>query len=307
MTFQFFSVASVFLILSTNLPRSYRCSSPRLPGAHCPRILGGEPANIEDFPFMAYLLRKRIFDGKLTSCGACYIERHWLVTAGHCVYESNPKRPYHLTYVFMGMTKKSSRVELWVQKRIAAEVYHHPNYRKGARPYTGYDIGLIKIRLPFVITHYVRVANLPYTTLNYRGVEVTAIGWGRIFPNSSLKPDNLQMLRTKVWDTPPATCSAVSANAICIGTKKLHGSFGDSGGPLVHNDLVIGVLSRGCRNIYENIYEHIKWLDFVMSGSNVTLRRLSIRFSGARVNTRHRITTITLLSLGSYYFSLWYF
>ena len=53
-------------------------------------IVGGEDANIQDYPYQVALISTSGWGGGYAFCGASIINEYWILTAAHCVDEINP-------------------------------------------------------------------------------------------------------------------------------------------------------------------------------------------------------------------------
>lgn len=104
-------------------------------------ITDGADAKINDFPFVCALYYKDIMH-----CGSSIISEEWILTAGHCLYDTNPD--YHM--VLCGMLKRSVRDDS-NQIRSVDKIFVHPEFgpkysfeKDMHRTSYTHDIGLVR-------------------------------------------------------------------------------------------------------------------------------------------------------------------
>ncbi|PVU91025.1 hypothetical protein BB561_004596 [Smittium simulii] len=210
------------------------------------RILGGQEAHIDLFPFIAYIQIK-VNESQL-QCSGSLISPNTILTAAHCLIDEH-KNTYSPSNITVGLgskdnLKKNSNT-FSVQKVIP-----HPNFDI----YTAQnDIGIIILSekvLPEIAipTH---IYNLNIT----EDLTVETAGWGYTSGNYSqgLSPT---LQHTPVLITEKNECSKnffpwFGNNNSSICTTNIPGNgacYGDSGGPLIASDILsrplVGITSK---------------------------------------------------------------
>lgn len=149
------------------------------------KIVGGQNATIEEFPWQASLLNGttgRHF------CGGTILDRYTVLTAAHCV------RAGDLIYVRVGSTLHRSGGDIRPVRRIV----QHEDYNQSI---TDNDIALVILQFPLLWSERVQPANLPefdYDLAN--NVTVWVTGWGtRQVANETL-PEHLQSVAVQTVD-----------------------------------------------------------------------------------------------------------
>merc|ERR1711976_290962 len=155
------------------------------------KIVGGEEADLNEFPWQAALQKKR--DGELF-CGASVISDQWLLTAAHCdVYNKNE------IVVSLGEHDMSTDAETRTRKFKVKRWISHPNYNDET---TDFDFALVKLkrRIDFTATPNIRPICLPKTTgprNKLAGKTCTISGWGSLSHGGS-SPDILQKAEVSI-------------------------------------------------------------------------------------------------------------
>jgi secreted trypsin-like serine protease len=269
-------------------------------------IIGGQEASPGEWPWQALILQEDEEDGELVQkmhCGAVVLNRNWVLTAAHCVFNVlTPLDPATLTVVAGDHQLDASIGN--EQVRGIAQVVIHPNYGSAYRDESGSvhsasyfnDVALIRLDQPLTLNQRVQPIALSNQYLP-AGTQVFATGWGLMDPDSDGPANVLQELSTAVVD--PALCanvmrddieqdlggdSPIDVNGahICIGTPAPNPKTackGDSGGPLVTRDAagnwsLAGITSwgsLGC-DLY-GVYGHVRaqkpWIESVINGGSV--------------------------------------
>ncbi|OTF81036.1 Group 3 mite allergen-like protein (serine protease) [Euroglyphus maynei] len=134
---------------NTNVEKIYRTK----------RVVGGEPTPIEAFPWSVIVVNK----GR---CGGVLIHPQWILTAGHCIVNSNP-------VIFFGLDQLSMATKS--VRRNVIEIYKPTRHL-----FTTADLALLKLSYPVVISsrsHPIRMNQERKTTL--MGFEGKMAGFGR--------------------------------------------------------------------------------------------------------------------------------
>ncbi|XP_011505261.1 PREDICTED: chymotrypsin-2-like isoform X2 [Ceratosolen solmsi marchali] len=231
------------------------------------RIIGGEDADITEFPYMASF---RIYKDELLICGGAIISHQHILTAAHC-FENRRKSDIR---VYLGTTNsRNYSIPYYKIRNVAA----HPNYLKidkKSRWTVLNDIAIVTIEPNIEFNAFQNKIDLPTKEIKV-GETAIMTGWGwRTYPKGTTS-NTLQKISMKVIpnceydrDYP----HMVNDDHLCAFTEEKAGiCMGDSGGPLVSHGKVIGICSFGrlCAlgdpDVYAKVYSY---LDFIKSCMN---------------------------------------
>lgn len=236
------------------------------------RIVGGEPASAESWPWMAAIVRAGGTDNRLAHfCGGALVHPRWIATAGHCAEGETPET----IQVVAGSTDLTSpEMERYAIRRIVI----HPKYN----PWSGddHDIALLELDEPRFAERILPVSE----TMEIEGRNAVVAGWGVTAESSWVTPSLLQEVTLPVVSN--ETCNAafnaynpwfyddpVSENMVCAGPAEggRDACYGDSGGPLMvfveNRWRLAGIVSwgEGCAEpeLY-GVYTRVsRYLDFI--------------------------------------------
>lgn len=195
------------------------------------RIVGGEDANISDFPFMLALGMLGAQNNFRQFCGATLITAHHAVTAAHCVQGHNPNLA-----VLLGTDRLDNNSGTAIR---VSKVFSHPRFSSQIE--AGYDIAVLELATAVDLSKHYTVEMLDATTERFTATDTvaTATGWGALASGSRGTP-RLQVVHTKIVD--PAACKKAYAASnpsnfetqLCAGVPEggVDACQGDSGGPL---------------------------------------------------------------------------
>ena len=228
-----------------------------------PRIIGGEPTGVGEYPFMvALLLEPRggtDFDKQY--CGASLIASRWVLTAAHCVEFLTS--PSEITVVAARTHLDSTEGE----RRAVKAFYIHPDYDPNA---ISPDVALIELARPINNVTPIRLAGSGDDGLEAAGTPLTVIGWGNtdMRTNKASFPDELR--EVVVPAVSDARCTEVyksflvAATMLCAGQGGVDSCQGDSGGPLFATvggtRIQVGVVSWGIgcgKNHFPGVYAEV--------------------------------------------------
>ena len=249
----------IFILIMMTLSFSYVQAEPTT------RIVGGNEAEEDAYPFMAALVYKgsKPFNGQF--CGGTLIQSEWVVTAAHCVTDNRgyPESEDSMD-VILGIHNLKSDISY--NRYSVSKIIVNPSYNDFT---VDSDIALLKLSQP---------ADSKYTPISlvsegsdYVGQMATVMGWGALVEDGSFPddyPDALMEISIPVVSN--ETCSesiwGITNNMICAGYQKgeLDACSGDSGGPLVIYEngewKLLGIVSfgEGCaRPDYYGVYTRV--------------------------------------------------
>ncbi|XP_066249300.1 trypsin-3-like [Euwallacea similis] len=222
------------------------------------RIVGGDPANIEDLPYQVALLRN---GGQI--CGGVIASSRVIITAAHCVV------PSVIPQVTALNIRSGSSLHNSGGLRIAVEsIIYHSQYAN-----LDYDIAVLHLAEDAIQSGVpAAAAALPTANTVFEvGTLGVVSGWGTTSENGA---GSVQLRRVDVPVVSEAVCrsaygSVINERTLCAGFTEggRDACQGDSGGPYVVNGLLAGVVSfgAGCaRPGYPGVYAAIvpfrQWL-----------------------------------------------
>ncbi|XP_066268603.1 suppressor of tumorigenicity 14 protein homolog [Branchiostoma lanceolatum] len=226
------------------------------------RIVGGTEPTRGAWPWQVSL-----HDGGSHSCGASLVNTKFLVTAAHCVYDS--QIPGSWT-AYLGLHEQGENTEQ-LQTRDVDRIIIHERY-DAIR--TDFDIALMELSSEINITDHVYPVCLPSDDTEFAvGTNCWISGWGSVADGgvqaTTLQEAEVPLVDTTVCDDAVHYDGQITDRMLCAGYDAggIDACQGDSGGPLVCQDGVtwylVGVTSwgDGCGQPNKpGIYADVKYL-----------------------------------------------
>ncbi|XP_034247089.1 trypsin-1-like isoform X2 [Thrips palmi] len=238
-------------VLAAALALASGRAAVRRPISGIGRIVGGETADIREFP---YQLSFRNYGSHF--CGASIISQSFALTAGHCAEA--------------GVTPKSGAISAGSASLSTGESYNivritsHPRYDAMT---IDFDAGVVEIEGVFRLGDTQRIVPLPPANqLEPDGNLVTASGWGVSKENDFDLEQDLQAVRLHVVSQEACgdaygDYGGISARMLCASDVGKDSCQGDSGGPLVSTaGKQIGIVSWGlgcARKGFPGVYTRV--------------------------------------------------
>ncbi|XP_049527910.1 LOW QUALITY PROTEIN: uncharacterized protein LOC119462121 [Dermacentor silvarum] len=244
------------------------------------RIVGGHSSAPGSWPWQVALYKEGEFQ-----CGAALVSDRWLVTAGHCFYNTLTSH----WVARMGMLRRGT--EMPSPFEVVASISHaviHPEYvDKGFAN----DIALLKLDKPVDFSDYIRPICLPSDGETERPRHTSfcvAVGWGKLLEVGRLFPDTLQEVPLPVLTTEECRRRTlflplynITENMFCAGYERggRDACLGDSGGPLMCQKVdgrwsLVGVTSNGdgCGRpgrpgVYTKVMRYLPWIHNTMESN----------------------------------------
>jgi len=251
------SLATLILLLSVFVPSVAAKPTPE------PKIIGGEPADFGEYPFMVALLFEPTAgnDFQKQYCGGSLIASKWVLTAAHCVdFLSSPDE----VAVAVGRTNLDSTEG---QRRAVKAFYIHPDWDPDL---LSPDAALLELKQPVTGIAPIRLASAAEDGFETAGTLLTVIGWGNTSSTGQASfPDELREVVVPVVDD--TTCDTankgfvIPETMLCAGDKGLDSCQGDSGGPLFATtsggvEIQMGIVSWGfgcAKNHFPGVYGEV--------------------------------------------------
>nr|ASN76826.1 prophenoloxidase activating factor 1 [Octodonta nipae] len=255
------------------------------------KILGGENADMDEFPWMARLQYQNATGHRSFACGGSLISPRYVLTAAHCLTGEIVVKLGRLVSVRLGEWNANSNVDcVGVQRKM--KICNDPPVDVGiesAIPHERYnvnddnrhnDIGIVRLNRKVSYSNFVRPICLPLPNEASRpGEGLFVSGWGRTLTSS--KSAIKQKLRVPFADK--SSCSRrfssariqLSDGQICAGGEKDKDSCrGDSGGPLMTTTrgdpsqwYIEGIVSFGANcgtfgwpGVYTKVSSYLNWI-----------------------------------------------
>ncbi|KAG7301069.1 hypothetical protein JYU34_015452 [Plutella xylostella] len=209
------------------------------------RIVGGTETGVNEYPMMAGIYDKRIFQ---VYCGGVIIDRRYVVTAAHCMQEMDAA---NINAVVGDHNVDTTGESPATQSIPVTQFLIHPNYNADT---FDYDISILRLQYDIVFSERVGPVCLPfnYGTTDFAGAIVTALGWGTKESGGPLSP-TLQKVNLNVINqsTCQRTYSSLTSRQMCTYTPGKDACQFDSGGPLLYTQAnnglqyFVGIISYG--------------------------------------------------------------
>jgi len=261
------------------------------------KIIGGENAQPDDFPFMAGLAS--VESGSLNTedhfCGGSIIAEKWILTAAHCLYDEdgNIIKEANL-FVFLNtynLARPKSEREFHRVERLIL----HPGYNDNTLEN---DIALIELKTTTTLTPIKLPAQNDETLMTPQR-KVTIAGWGATDRNEQQYPDILQKAKVEIISS--TICNQrtwyngeIASKMFCAGYESggIDACVGDSGGPLFFEEnntaTQLGIVSWGdicgtarAPGVYTKVNEYINWIqnytDVTVSNKSVSITKKQLK------------------------------
>ncbi|XP_045767215.1 trypsin-1-like [Maniola jurtina] len=231
------------------------------------RIVGGEEAGINEFPWMAKLIYfKRFY------CGGMVIADRYVLTAAHCV-KGFMWFMIKVTFGEHNRCNATVRPETRFVIRVIAHNFTLTNFDN--------DIALLRLNERVPMSAAIKPICLPKNNQNlYVGSKAVASGWGTLTEEGkvscTLQEVEVPVLSNQECRNTKYTATMITDNMLCAGYPKSgqkDSCQGDSGGPLITERKydkryeLIGVVSwgNGCARVgYPGVYTRVSnYLDWI--------------------------------------------
>ncbi|KAL9699553.1 hypothetical protein quinque_002994 [Culex quinquefasciatus] len=250
-------------------------------------ITGGTEADEGEFPHQALLgwpasavVSRRLDDEFEFLCGGTLVSDRFVLTAGHCTYDSERGYP---VIVRLGEHNLDNDLDHQIDFDIR-EIVKHPSYRANS---AYHDIALIELKRAVRFSRYIRPACLwTSNSLNYTMAIATGYGQLGFMESRSRKLTKVTLKFFtgkqcgKMFPSSRKMRNGVIGEQLCAGSSDGRDTCqGDSGGPLqvkieergcmYH---VVGITSRGndacglgqALAIYTKVSSYVNWIERVV-------------------------------------------
>lgn len=260
--------------VAISLPEPCECGCPAINPQITSRIINGESATINSWPWQLLLVRYSLQGIPRSYCGASLLTPKHVLTAAHCVFGYSPR------YIGIIPRVHIYNVSTWSKSiaYMAERIYVHESYDNIT---FNDDVAVIRLRTPIILDDYVSpICIAPADMSNQKlipGDELIATGWGVIERINRSVPNVLQQVRLQFVSRIDPLCAplvglgeSTRLGQLCAGFPPKGVCFGDSGGPLVRSIVhsngktywqQVGIMSWtvdcGYETKYPDVYVHV--------------------------------------------------
>ncbi|XP_011176673.1 proclotting enzyme isoform X2 [Zeugodacus cucurbitae] len=231
-----------------------------------PRITGGRPAEPDEWPWMAALIRPGL---PYVWCGGALVTDRHVLTAGHCVHK------FKMEDIFVRLGEYNTQMinETRARDFRIANMVIHIDYD----PLTyENDIALLRLDRATLFNTYIWPVCMPPIGQSWEGQVGVVTGWGtQTFagPHSEILMEVLLPI-WKLADCRRAMVERIPDTVMCAGVREggQDSCQGDSGGPLLvqlpnRRWVTVGIVSWGVRcgeanrpGMYTSVNHYMHWI-----------------------------------------------
>merc|ERR1719507_1320193 len=207
------------------------------------RIVGGKEVNPKyKLPYQV-LVSPCNKQGGCFMCGGTILNKRYVVTAAHCLYDGQTQMTLKGGAKFRVMVGEHDHCKAQSSFVLASVVHKHPNFDIDSASVDN-DIAILKLSKDLTFSDKIKPACLPTNaTKDYSGKASTVSGWGGTKANTPMEPVDqprqctLKETIINILKPSSKKCSdfigdSSSTTLLCGWAKGSDACQGDSGGPL---------------------------------------------------------------------------
>ncbi|KAI4471752.1 polyserase-related [Holotrichia oblita] len=225
------------------------------------RIVNGTDAQLGEFPYIVSLRRYNV-----PMCGGSIINDRCVLTAAHCVYNTNPQ----LLSIQYGVVKTNSLVNII----NVVDIIIHGDYKNTMLDGLANDVAILKLAAPIKFSNVVAPVKLPQQGQQFKDWSTTVVaGWGVPYTGG---PHMNHLQKVNLFLYPDDYCESILQPSthreyhLCAGVPEGGKAEcnGDSGGPLIVEGVQAGIVSwsdKPCGlvrkpDVHTRVANYVKWI-----------------------------------------------
>jgi secreted trypsin-like serine protease len=253
-----------------SLAEPCECGCPAITPQLTTRIINGEAAILNSWPWQLLLIQFSARGIPLKYCSASLITPKHVLTAAHCVFG--------VSHRYIGVIPRLHvyNVSTWSTDiaYMAEGIYAHESYDDVSRED---DIAVIRLRTPIPLDDQVSLVCIAPADMSSQqlmsGEQLVATGWGALEGINRSAPSVLQQVRLQFVPQTDPLCAPLVGRGddahpgqMCAGFPPKSACYGDSGGPLVRSIVhpngktywqQVGIVSWGIYCGYQRNYSDV--------------------------------------------------